>query len=59
MVQSYTNNPKFGDVTKFKSELETAVYNVQVLEADLHSKERCHKKNGTKSQMRLPSPLTV
>jgi len=38
MVQSYTNNPKFGDVTKFKSELETAVYNVQVLEADLHSK---------------------
>ena len=30
MVQSYTNNPKFGDASKFQSELDTAIYNVQV-----------------------------
>jgi len=37
MVQSYTNNPKFGDASKFKSELDSAIYNVQVLESDLHA----------------------
>merc|ERR1719400_3031760 len=37
MVQSYTNNPKFGDASKFQSELDTAIYNVQVLESDLHA----------------------
>ena len=31
MVQSYTNNPKFGDASKFQSELDTAIYNVQVI----------------------------
>ena len=30
MVQSYTNNPKFGDASKFQSELDSAIYNVQV-----------------------------
>lgn len=37
MVQSYTNNPKFGDASKFQSELDSAIYNVQVLESDLHA----------------------
>ena len=30
MVQSDTNNPKFGDASKFQSELDSAIYNVQV-----------------------------
>jgi len=37
MVESYTNNPKFGDAKKFQSELESASHNVQVLESDLHA----------------------
>ena len=37
MVQSYTNNPKFGDAKKFQAELDSAIYHVQVLESDLHA----------------------
>jgi hypothetical protein len=37
MVQSYTDNPKFGDAKNFQSELESATYNVQILESDLHA----------------------
>ena len=37
MVQSYTDNPKFGDAKNFQSELDSAIYNVQMLESDLHA----------------------
>eukprot|EP00090_Calanus_glacialis_P001140 TRINITY_DN10797_c0_g1_i6.p1 TRINITY_DN10797_c0_g1~~TRINITY_DN10797_c0_g1_i6.p1 ORF type:complete len:587 (-),score=194.28 TRINITY_DN10797_c0_g1_i6:100-1860(-) len=35
MVQSYTSNPQFGDVTKFKAELDRATLKVQLHESDL------------------------
>ena len=37
MVQSYTNNPKFGDAKKFQTELDSAIHHIQVLESDLHA----------------------
>ena len=37
MVQSYTSNPQFGDVTKFKEELEKITLQVQQLESDLYA----------------------
>jgi len=37
MVQSYTDNPKFGDPKKFQAELDAAIHHVQVLESELHS----------------------
>ena len=37
MVQSYTSNPQFGDVTKFKEELEKFTLQVQQLESDLYA----------------------
>jgi hypothetical protein len=35
MVQSYTDNQKFGDAKNFQSELDSAIYNVQMIESDL------------------------
>ena len=37
MVKSYTENPQFGDVNKFRSELDKVTHNVQLLESDLFS----------------------
>ena len=37
MIQTYRENPKFGDVKNFESELEDAVLRVQQLQASLHS----------------------
>ena len=37
MIQTYRENPKFGDVKSFESELEVAVLRVQHLQASLHS----------------------
>eukprot|EP00092_Neocalanus_flemingeri_P012395 GFUD01013363.1.p1 GENE.GFUD01013363.1~~GFUD01013363.1.p1 ORF type:complete len:567 (-),score=164.04 GFUD01013363.1:214-1914(-) len=37
MVQTYTDNPKFGDVKQFQGELETAAHKVQVLESELNA----------------------
>ena len=36
MIQTYRENPKFGDVKKFECELEVAVLRVQQLESTLH-----------------------
>ena len=36
MVQTYSQNPKFGDAKKFQGELDTATHKVQMLESDLH-----------------------
>ena len=67
MVQSYTNNPKFGDAKKFKSELDSAIYQVQVLESDLHAlnsqlKEinfTLEEKKGESPKPALTNPLTI
>ena len=37
MIQTYRENPKFGDVKNFECELEDAVLRVQQLQASLHS----------------------
>ena len=37
MVKSYTENPQFGDVNKFRSELDKVTHSVQLLESDLFS----------------------
>ena len=37
MVQSYTQNPKFGDPKKFQEELDSVILKVQKLESELHS----------------------
>ena len=37
MVQSYRDNPKFGDAKNFQSELDSAIYNVQMFESDLQA----------------------
>ena len=37
MIQSYTQNPSFGDPKKFQEELDSVILNVQKLESDLHS----------------------
>ena len=36
MIQSYTQNPSFGDATTFQEELDSTILKVQKLEADLH-----------------------
>ena len=37
MIQSYTQNPSFGDPTLFQDELDSTILKVQKLEAVLHS----------------------
>ena len=37
MIQSYTQNPSFGDATTFQEELDSSILKVQTLEAKLHS----------------------
>ena len=37
MIQTYRENPKFGDVKNFEEELEDSVLRVQQLQASLHS----------------------
>ena len=37
MIQTYRENPKFGDVKNFECELEDSVLRVQQLQASLHS----------------------
>ena len=37
MIQSYTQNPTFGDPKKFQEELDSVILKVQKLESELHS----------------------
>jgi hypothetical protein len=37
MIQSYTQNPTFGDPEKFQEELDSVILKVQYLESELHS----------------------
>ena len=37
MIESYTQNPSYGDVNKFRGELDKVTHKVQVLESDLFS----------------------
>jgi len=37
MIQTYTQNPKFGDVKQFQGELDAAAHKVQLLESELHA----------------------
>merc|ERR1711997_339718 len=37
MVQTYSQNPKFGDAKQFQGELDAATHKVQMFESDLHS----------------------
>ena len=37
MIQSYTQNPAFGDPKKFQEELDSVILKVQKLESELHS----------------------
>ena len=39
MIQTYTQNPKFGDVKQFQGELDAAAHKVQLLESELHAME--------------------
>ena len=37
MIESYTQNPSYGDVNKFRGELDKVTHKVQVLESELFS----------------------
>ena len=37
MIESYTKNPSYGDVNKFRGELDKVTHKVQLLESDLFS----------------------
>ena len=37
MIESYTKNPSYGDVNKFRGELDKVTHRVQLLESDLFS----------------------
>ena len=37
MIQTYTQNPKFGDAKQFQGELDAAAHKVQLLESELHA----------------------
>ena len=37
MIESYTQNPSFGDAKTFQEELDSSILEVQKLEADFHS----------------------
>ena len=37
MIESYTKNPSYGDVNKFRAELDKVTHRVQLLESDLFS----------------------
>ena len=37
MIQTYTQNPKFGDAKQFQGELDVGAHKVQLLESDLHA----------------------
>jgi len=39
MIQSYTQNPSFGDPRKFQEELDVTILRVQTLESDLYSQQ--------------------
>jgi len=39
MIQTYTQNPKFGDAKQFQGELDAAAHKVQLLESELHAME--------------------
>ena len=43
MIQSYTQNPSFGDAKTFQEELDSTILKVQKLEAELHSYTLLHK----------------
>jgi len=67
MVQSYTNNPKFGNAKKFQSELDSAIYQVQVQESDLHALNtqmknlnyKMEEKTGESPRPSFNTPLTI
>ena len=37
MIQTYTENPKFGDAKQFQGELDAAAHKVQLLESEMHT----------------------
>ena len=67
MVQSYTNNPKFGDAKKLQCELDSAISHMKVLESDLNAfKTQLRDKNykqkdnkGESPKSYLTTPLTI
>ena len=57
MIQTYTQNPKFGDVKKFQGELDTAAHKVQLLESELHAMQtELVDVNNTLENMKNQSP---
>merc|ERR1719427_1286157 len=57
MIQSYTQNPKFGDVTKFQGELDAAAHKVQLLESKLQAMQtELVDVNNTLENMKKQSP---
>ena len=67
MVQSYTNNPKFGDAKKFQTELDSAIHHIQVLESDLHAlnsqlkdvNDKLEEKSGKSPKHAAQAPITI
>ena len=66
MIQSYTQNPTFGDPKKFQEELDSVILKVQKLESELHShsillgdvNHQLEQKHGLqKSSLMAPQPL--
>ena len=55
MVKSYTENPQYGDVTKFRAELDKVTHSVQLLESDLYSLHSQLREVSTQ----LPGPARV
>jgi len=57
MIQTYTQNPKFGDVKKFQGELDVAAHKVQLLESELQAMQtELVDVNDTLENMRNQSP---
>ena len=66
MIESYTQNPSFGDPKTFQEELDSSILKVQKLEADLHALNLVlkaldyqlkEKKSSQKQGQLSPSPV--
>ena len=66
MIQSYNQNPTFGDSKQFQEELESTILKVQKLESELHSQNVIlndlnykleQKKSIRKSPLLLPQTI--
>eukprot|EP00092_Neocalanus_flemingeri_P058116 GFUD01069205.1.p1 GENE.GFUD01069205.1~~GFUD01069205.1.p1 ORF type:complete len:558 (+),score=166.38 GFUD01069205.1:488-2161(+) len=57
MIQTYTQNPKFGDAKQFQGELDAAAQKVQLLESELHAMQtELVDVNNTLENMKNQSP---